>query len=154
MIFSKNTYLAILFITFLFPHLLIKVQEPEQSVKKDDIYNNYLKIKNNLTDEKFWSTVELIKEKQKIEYNEFDDVKKNLIKQIIVRSCRNALLNKITEFEKEKEKNKEKEDLISKYKSAVKDLDNIDKKLRIDLYEIKPEWFTDLDKEIFLEIKK
>ena len=151
---TKNTYLAMLLITFLFPHLLIKVQETEPPTKKDDIYNNYLKIKNNLTDEKFWDSAELIKEKQKIKYNEFDDIKKNLIKQIIVRSCRNALSNKVSELEKEKEKNKEKEDLILKYKNAVKDLDGIDKKLKIDLYEIKPDWFTDLDKEIFLEIKK
>ena len=44
--------------------------------------------------------------------------------------------------------------MLVKLKDASVYLEKMGKKLKIDLYELKPDWFTDLDKEVFLEIKK
>lgn len=144
MIEPRKIFFATLIIIILMPHLFAKFQVNESDSKKDDIYNAYLKIKNNFKDEKFWNSSEISKDKQKIKYDEFDDIKKNLIKQIIIKACRNSICNKATEEEKKS----------IRYEDTLKDLDDIDRKLKIDLYKIKPEWFTELDKEIFLEIKK
>jgi hypothetical protein len=144
MIEPRKIFFATLIIILLMPHLFAKFQVNESDSKKDDIYNAYLKIKNNFKDEKFWNSSEISKDKQKIKYDEFDDIKKNLIKQIIIKACRNSICNKATEEEKKS----------IRYEDTLKDLDDIDRKLKTDLYKIKPEWFTELDKEIFLEIKK
>jgi hypothetical protein len=144
MIEPRKIFFATLVIILLMPHLFARFQENESDSKKDDIYNTYLKIKNNFKDEKFWNSSEISKDKQKIKYDEFDDIKKNLVKQIIIKACKNSICNKATEEEKK----------TIRYEDALKDLDNIDSKLKADLYKIKPEWFTEIDKEIFLEIKK
>jgi hypothetical protein len=144
MIEPRKILFATLVIILLMPHLFARFQENESDSKKDDIYNTYLKIKNNFKDEKFWNSSEISKDKQKIKYDEFDDIKKNLVKQIIIKACKNSICNKATEEEKK----------TIRYEDALKDLDNIDRKLKADLYKIKPEWFTEIDKEIFLEIKK
>jgi len=144
MIEPRKIFFTTLIIILLMPHLFAKFQVNESDSKKDDIYNAYLKIKNNFKDEKFWNSSEISKDKQKIKYDEFDDIKKNLIKQIIIKACRNSICNKATEEEKKS----------IRYEDTLKDLDDIDRKLKTDLYKIKPEWFTELDKEIFLEIKK
>jgi hypothetical protein len=151
MIESRKVFFTVLIIILLIPHLFGRFQENETGLKKDDIYSTYLKIKNNFNDEKFWNSSEVSKNKKIIKYDEFDDIKKNIIKQIIVKSCRTTLSNRITELTKENKEEDQK--LIYNYKNAIKDLDNIDKKLKIYLYAVKPEWFTELDKEIFLGIK-
>jgi len=151
MIESKKVFFTALMLMFLIPDLFARFQENENDLKKDDIYITYLKIKNNFNDEKFWNSSEISKNKKIIKYDEFDDIKKNIIKQIIVKSCRTTLSNRITELTKENKDEDKK--LIYNYKNAIKDLDEIDKKLKAYLYAIKPEWFTELDKEIFLEIK-
>lgn len=151
MIESRKVYFTVLIIIFLIPHLFARFQENETDFKKDDTYSTYLKIKNNFNDEKFWNSSEASKNNKIIKYDEFDDIKKNIIKQIIVKSCKTALSNKITDLNKENKDEDQK--LIYNYKNAIKDLDNIDRKLKIYLYAIKPEWFTELDKEIFLGIK-
>lgn len=151
MIETRKVYFAAFIIIFLIPHLFARLQEDETNFKKDDIYSTYLKIKNNFNDEKFWNSSEVSKNKKIIKYDEFDDIKKNIIKQIIIKSCRTALSNKITDLNKENKDEDQK--LIYNYKNAIKDLDNIDRKLKTYLYAIKPEWFTELDKEIFLGIK-
>lgn len=149
MIFLRTFLL--LFMIFLLPNIIFSSFQDDnpKEEKEDDFYSYYLKIKNNFKDESFWNNSELIKNKKKVSYDEFDEVKKNLIKQIICRSCKNSLNTKLEKMKKDENKN-----IADKYKNAIKDLDEIDKKLKIDLYEIKPDWFTDLDKEIFLEIKK
>jgi len=144
MIEPKKIFFATLVTIFLMPHLFAIFQENENDLRKDDIYNTYLKIKNNFKDEKFWNSSEISKDKQKIKYDEFDDIKKNLVKQIIIKACKNSIYSKASEEEKKS----------IRYKDTLNDLDDIDKKLKADLYKIKPEWFTELDKEIFLEIKK
>jgi hypothetical protein len=144
MIEPKKIFFATLVTMFLMPHLFAIFQENEPDSKKDDIYNTYLKIKNNFKDEKFWNSSEISKDKQKIKYDEFDNIKKNLIKQIIIKACKNSICSKASEEEKK----------TIRYKDTLNDLDDIDRKLKADLYKIKPEWFTELDKEIFLEIKK
>ena len=127
------------------------IQISDEEKKYTEIYEGYLKLKNNFKDEKFWANAEIYKNKEKIKYNEFDEVKKILIKQIICRTCKNSLDKVIDEIEKE---NKSYKNLNEKFKNASGDLENLEKRLKVDLYELKPEWFTDLDKELFLETKK
>lgn len=127
------------------------IQISDEEKKYTEIYESYLKLKNNFKDEKFWANAEIYKNKEKIKYNEFDEVKKILIKQIICRTCKNYLDKVIDEIEKE---NKSYKNLNEKFKNASGDLENLEKRLKVDLYELKPDWFTDLDKELFLETKK
>ena len=146
----KNLFFFTLFIFFILPQVYMALQLSEEEKKYTEIYESYLKLKNNFKDEKFWSNAEIYKKKEKIKYDEFDEIKKILVKQIVCRSCKNLLENTIDEIEKE---NKNFKEAVYKFKKACSDLDNMEKKLRIDLYELKPDWFTDLDKKIFLEIK-
>jgi len=60
-------------------------------------------------------------------------------------------IKEIEEIEKTIDSFKE---LLTKLKAANSDLEKMERELRLELYEIKPNWFTDLDKEIFLELKK
>lgn len=148
----KKTYSIIaLAILFLVPQVYMAIQVSDEEKKYTEIYESFIKLKNNFNDDKFWNNAEIYKNKQKMKYDEFDEVKKILVKQIICRTCKISLDKIFEEIEKDKKNYKE---LSSKIKNALKELDDMEKKLKINLYEIKPDWFTDLDKEIFLEIKK
>lgn len=127
------------------------LQLSDEEKKFTEVYENYIKLKNNFDDNKFWNDAEIYKGKEKIKYDEFDEVKKIIIKQIICKTCKNSLDKTIEEIEKE---NKNFKELLRKLKDASIYLEKMGKKLKIDLYELKPDWFTDLDKEVFLEIKK
>lgn len=148
---TKTYSIIAMLVLFVMPHFYMALQFSEEEKKYTEIYESFLKLKTNFNDDKFWSTAEIYKGKQKIKYDEFDEVKKILIKQIICKTCKNSLEKITEEIEKE---NKNYKELSSKLKAACKELDVMEKKLRVDLYEIKPDWFTDLDKEVFLEIKK
>jgi hypothetical protein len=127
------------------------LQISDEEKKFTEVYENYIKLKNNFDDKKFWNDTEIYKGKEKIKYDEFDEIKKIIIKQIICKTCKNSLDKTIEEIEKE---NKNFKELLVKLKDASVYLEKMGKKLKIDLYELKPDWFTDLDKEVFLEIKK
>ena len=147
----KRIFFFSLFMFFILPQFYMAIQISDEEKKYTEIYESYLKLKNNFKDEKFWANAEIYKNKEKIKYNEFDEVKKILIKQIICRTCKNSLDKVIDEIEKE---NKSYKNLNEKFKNASGDLENLEKRLKVDLYELKPDWFTDLDKELFLETKK
>lgn len=150
MIFKKF-YLIVLFIFFILPQVYMALQLSDEEKKFTEVYENYIKLKNNFDDKKFWNDTEIYKGKEKIKYDEFDEIKKIIIKQIICKTCKNSLDKTIEEIEKE---NKNFKELLIKLKDASVYLEKMGKKLKIDLYELKPDWFTDLDKEVFLEIKK
>lgn len=150
MIFKKF-YLIVLFIFFILPQVYMALQVSDEEKKFTEVYENYIKLKNNFDDKKFWNDTEIYKGKEKIKYDEFDEIKKIIIKQIICKTCKNSLDKTIEEIEKE---NKNFKELLVKLKDASVFLEKMGKKLKIDLYELKPDWFTDLDKEVFLEIKK
>lgn len=150
MIFKKF-YLIVLFIFFILPQVYMALQVSDEEKKFTEVYENYIKLKNNFDDKKFWNDTEIYKGKEKIKYDEFDEIKKIIIKQIICKTCKNSLDKTIEEIEKE---NKNFKELLVKLKDASVYLEKMGKKLKIDLYELKPDWFTDLDKEVFLEIKK
>lgn len=150
MIFKKF-YLIVLFIFFILPQVYMALQISDEEKKFTEVYENYIKLKNNFDDKKFWNDTEIYKGKEKIKYDEFDEIKKIIIKQIICKTCKNSLDKTIEEIEKE---NKNFKELLVKLKDASVYLEKMGKKLKIDLYELKPDWFTDLDKEVFLEIKK
>lgn len=150
MIFKKF-YLIVLFIFFILPQVYMALQLSDEEKKFTEVYENYIKLKNNFDDKKFWSDTEIYKGKEKIKYDEFDEIKKIIIKQVICKTCKNSLDKTIEEIEKE---NKNFKELLVKLKDASVYLEKMGKKLKIDLYELKPDWFTDLDKEVFLEIKK
>lgn len=146
----KRIFLFSLFVFFILPQVYMAIQISDEEKKYTEIYESYVKLKSNFKDEKFWSNTEIYKKKEKIKYDEFDEVKKLLIKQIVCRTCKNSLDKAVDEIEKE---NKNYKTLNEKLKNASSDLENLEKKLRIDLYELKPDWFTELDKELFLEAK-
>lgn len=150
MIFKKF-YLIVLFIFFILPQVYMALQLSDEEKKFTEVYENYIKLKNNFDDKKFWNDTEIYKGKEKIKYDEFDEIKKIIIKQVICKTCKNSLDKTIEEIEKE---NKNFKELLVKLKDASVYLERMGKKLKIDLYELKPDWFTDLDKEVFLEIKK
>jgi len=147
----KKFVLLSLFLVFFLPQVYMAVQITEDEKKITEAYESFSKLKNNFKNERFWSGAEAFKGKEKIKYDEFDEIKKNLVKQIILRTCKNSITKEIEEIEKNKKDFKE---LLTKLKAANSDLEKMERELRLELYEIKPNWFTDLDKEIFLELKK
>ena len=147
----KKLILLSLFVIFFLPQVYMAFQITDDEKKITEAYETFSKLKNNFKSEKFWSGAEAFKGKEKIKYDEFDEIKKNLIKQIILRTCKNSITKEIEDIEKNKKDFKE---LLIKLKEANSDLEKMERELRLELYEIKPDWFTNLDKEIFLELKK